>query len=64
MKYKVVDQEHINYVAQDLQKRLEKRGIKAKNLKDVVSILQKKLDEKSKPYVSYFLDKLSAHNSD
>lgn len=61
MKYKVVDQQHINYVAQDLQKRLEKEGIKAKNLKDVVSILQKKLDEKSKPYVNYFLDKLSAH---
>ena len=55
MKYKVVDQEHINYVAQDLQKRLEK---------DVVSILQKKFDEKSKPYVNYFLDKLTARTSD
>lgn len=36
-------------------------GLKQKNLKDVVSILQKKLDEKSKPYMNYFLDKLSAH---
>lgn len=33
MKYRVVGQESINYVAQDLQKRLEKEGIKEKKFK-------------------------------
>jgi hypothetical protein len=59
MKYKVVSQDRINYVAQDLQTRLENHNIKDKNLKNVVLILQKKLDKKAKPYVDYFLDKLT-----
>jgi hypothetical protein len=61
MKYKVVNQNYINYVAQDLQKRLEKEEIREKSLKNIISKLQKKLDKKSKPYVDYFLDKLTYH---
>jgi hypothetical protein len=59
MKYNVVTQNSINYIAQDLQTRLEKEGIKDKSLKKVISTLHNKLDNKSKPYVDYFLDKLT-----
>ena len=58
MKYNVVGQDGINYVAQDLKKNLEKEGIKTFDLKEVVNILTTRLNNKSKPYVDYFLDKL------
>jgi hypothetical protein len=59
MKYNNVSQDSINYVAQDLQTRLENYDIKAKSLKDVIFIMKNKLDKKAKPYVDYFLDKLT-----
>jgi hypothetical protein len=59
MKYKVVSQKHINYVAQDLQRRLEKEEIKSTSLKDITKILQTELNNSSKGYVDYFLDKLT-----
>ena len=59
MKYNPVGKNSINYIAQDLRKNLEKEGIITTSLKEVVDILAKRLNNKSKPYVDYFLDKLN-----
>lgn len=59
MKYKVVDQEKINYVALDLKQHLEKKDILSTDLKYIVKKLETQLNKNSKPYVDYFLDKLT-----
>jgi hypothetical protein len=61
MKYRVVNKDAINYVASQLKIGLKSENIKTNNLKKIQKILQNKLDQISKPYVSYFLDKLTHH---
>jgi hypothetical protein len=57
--YNIVDNKLINKLGTDLHNRLEKDNIKEKRLDDVVSIIKKKLNDTAKPYVDYFLDKLT-----
>ena len=61
MKYKPVNQDSINRVAHDLHQRLENDKISLTELKKIVSVLKKRLNDRSQPYVDYFLDKLTHH---
>ena len=59
MKYKVVPQTSVNYIAQNLHKNLDKIGITSRDLKHISEILSKRLNTAAKPYVNYFMDKLT-----
>ena len=61
IKYKVVPQKSINHIAKELNTNLEKNKILSKKLEEVIELLYNKLDRMAKPYINYFLDKLTYH---